>query len=271
MTNPLIVSQNNISSKDKMPVARKAILFTMIIAYSISALLGIIALLSGDVEWRVIATTAIVGTASLVVLCGQTVLHIEKWKYLGIATSLLGLVASGLCLLFVWDLVPYESQLDDDLLKLLMLSSFYAGAGVFSTLLISASHGLTKFPVIASYVTIGLNVLASLLVTIIVAAEDSFSSSMEDLARVLAIVIILSSLSLLITLTVSLLQKISQKGKNEISLPTESTSQPHKITQQSIDSLISHAKWKELDVNVFIENLIVRDIQEYNQKNKQQD
>lgn len=271
MTNPLVNTQPDTSSKDKMPVARKTILLTMIVAYSISALLGIIAVLSGDVEWRVIGTTAIVGTASLVVLCGQTVLHIEKWKYLGIATSILGLIASALSLLFVWDLVSYESQLNGDLLNLLILSSFYAGAGVFSTLLISASHGLTKFPVIASYVTIGLNVLASLIVTILVAAEDSFSESMESLARFLAIVIILSSLSLLITLTVSLIQKVNQKNKVEIPLPQESTSQAHKISEDSIDSLVKHAKFRELDVNVFIENLIVRDIQEYNKNNKKQD
>lgn len=210
---------------------RKVTLLSMIAIYSISALFGIIAVFMPEFEWRIIATTALIGTGCLIVLCGLTVTNIPKWKFLTYFVNILGILAVTLTLLFLWEIVKDPVYLADssadyaakvrwyDLtFNILILSWFWAFAGLSSALLVSASHNVGRITQIASNATITL-------ITIVFTLSSSLflfpSNNSDDYTsmKILVVFIILATLGFLITITVSLIQKATKKSVEVNPLP----------------------------------------------------
>ena len=84
---------------------RKLVSATVIVSFSIAALMGVIALASGgafgDTEARVLATTVIVGIESVAVLC-YLALAGHRYAVVGIAGAACSAVATGVALCLTW-------------------------------------------------------------------------------------------------------------------------------------------------------------------------
>ncbi len=92
---------------------RRLVATTVIVSFSLAALMGIVALLRGgdfgEAEGRVLLTTVIVGVESVAVLCYLAVAR-HKLALVGVAGGLVSLVAFGSALVLTWG----ELDLDDE-------------------------------------------------------------------------------------------------------------------------------------------------------------
>jgi uncharacterized membrane protein len=270
MSNQLHAPPQHVSSERKTPRNRKAILMTTIAIYAIAALLGIISLIASDIDWRIIVATTLIATAAVIILCSQTVFNTDKRKSFRLVTIILAAIAALIAILFIWDLFSSGSYdtVEDSVnsvfsatsINILALAGFFAGTAVLSALLTSASYGLTKRNAIVAYISIGLNILLSLIITILVVDGGDEEREGEELARFLAIVIIVSSLSLLATLALSL----TKRNKIDTADHHNSTSENNRISSESLNSLTYRATSKNTDVDSLVKNLLIRDAQNNN-------
>ena len=259
---------NVLSTKDKMsntvapPVTtisrvRKTTLLTMIAVYSISALFGIIAVFLPDFDWRIIGTTALVGTGCLIVLCGLTVASIPRWKFLTYFVGALGVIAVISTLLVLWGVVRYPIMSDwsysplgirpDILFELVLnaifLSWFWTFAGLSSALLISASYTAGQATKMFSYITIALTTLVFGIASSFIFFPGNYDN--YGLIQFEVVCIILTTLGFLVTITVALIQKAAKKI-NTVSTPPVVVNTPPVVTYYS-DSPLVQASPEQID------------------------
>lgn len=91
---------------------RKALLYTSIGALSISALLGIIMVLSGDVDWRIIATTFYAAIASIFATSSLTRFETSSAPMRAMASAIMMFNVAWLilALIVVWDVLGISSS-----------------------------------------------------------------------------------------------------------------------------------------------------------------
>ena len=116
--------------------ARRATVIATIVAFGLSALIGIYALLSGDMNetvGKVLGTTAIVGLASVSILCHLAIVGraIRVVGFVGIAASLVAFVTAMVMLWTSWgDNWDAQAQWGKALLLSALLAGFLAQANL---------------------------------------------------------------------------------------------------------------------------------------------
>lgn len=116
--------------------ARRATVIATIVAFGLSALIGIYALLSGDMNetvGKVLGTTAIVGLASVSILCHLAIVGraIRVVGFVGIAASMVAFVTAMVMLWTTWgDNWDAQAQWGKALLLSALLAGFLAQANL---------------------------------------------------------------------------------------------------------------------------------------------
>lgn len=264
--------------KTNLSIARKITLFAMIGAYSISAIAGIIAILSGNMDWRIIGTTALVGTLSLIVLASLTVVNIPGWKILGFGAIGFGALSTILTLTLMWGLVKddysggysmhpsysfYNFTLDT-----ITCTWMYALTLMFASLIVALAKSAGKKSQIIAYITTGVNLLVAVLYTLLYFLTKSGanisqgSHTYDTLGKLTIVLAILGSLGVLVTLTVALIEKATVK--KPIMRPTEYGYQlqpvaPGELKPETLQALTSYAQWRGMDVNSYVNKLLSDD------------
>lgn len=175
---------------------RTAVLATTITTFSLAALLGVVALLSGDfgdTEARILGTTVLVGCASIAVLC---FLAVGGTEYAGVGllggVVTVGTVVIGLVLIWA------DVSSDGDLVRAFLIGIILAGTLAQACLLLAlAAHGTTTTVRVLLLLTL---CAAALLAVLLIAGvfEDN-----GDLARVIGIVAILDVLGTVVVAALS--------------------------------------------------------------------
>lgn len=274
--------------KTNLSIARKITLFTMIGAYSISALAGIIAILAGNMDWRIIGTTALIGTLSLIVLASLTVIHIPGWKLLGYGAISFGAISTFLTLGLIWGLIKYEATgvypsirpytFFDFTVDTLMCTWLYSGTLMFASLIVALAQSAGKTSQIIACITTGINILVAFLYTYIYFGfknRDGFSSNSstqyETLTKLTVVLAILGSLGVLVTLTVALIEKAN--NKKTVTPTTDYGFQVKpvetgELKPETVQALTAYAQWRGMDVNAYVNKLLTDD---YNTNNPAND
>jgi len=292
-----------VAKKTGVSLGRKIVLIVMIATYSISAIIGIVTILSftngsssvwadSETEWRTIATTALIGTSSLIILCALAVANIKTWRILGWVTGATGFASALLTLFFVWGVISYDRTIDsyssyssssdnirwltmdayENLIKLDGVLWVWSFILVFTCLLIAATHGLSKIATAFAYISSGLGMLNGVIITylVFIGTEDSFN--LESLIKTVAVTSILAVLGTLITLTLALVQRTTAKKQKPVqsatsvvgvqvpaSDNTQASYQSSTITEHSLSLLQERSKERGLDINDYVERLLIKD------------
>jgi len=183
--------------------ARRVIVITIIVSFSIAALAGIVVLLggSGDILGRVVGTTAAVGAASIVALCGSTLFG-KRGFPLGVATLVLALIALGFTLAVVWSWVSW-SWAGDTFWDLWTTASVLAGAGAILSLLFPLMLRVRPVVYIVARVTGAFVMLAAVGLLMPVWVGDDFG---EAYWRTVAVVGIIAVLGVVVSPVLGMLQ-----------------------------------------------------------------
>ena len=109
---------------------KRIFLYLMICSIALSALMGIWAILSGDVEYRVLGTTlTIVGTSILGLACGAFLENSRSQKFPLIIVPVVGIILSIVsALLTIWLIWAETTWADTVFFKTLAVSSIFAVA-----------------------------------------------------------------------------------------------------------------------------------------------
>ncbi|KQX06741.1 hypothetical protein ASC59_02590 [Leifsonia sp. Root1293] len=172
---------------------RRIAVIIIVVSFSITALVGIVSLLVGnlgDLQWRILGTTSIVGTFSVLALCH---LAVVAGAYRWIAAA--GLAVSGVALLIGLGMI----WAPDDWMFRSTLG--WQSLGITAVLAVSTAHanlllilGRRRRPVvrIGLWVTIGLIALLATLLVLEIATEWGISS--DGFTRLIGTVAILDVL-----------------------------------------------------------------------------
>lgn len=167
---------------------KKIFLYLMICSIALSALMGIWAILSGDVEFRVLGTTlTIVGTSILGLACGAFLENPRSKKFPLVAVPVVGIILSVLAaLLTIWLIWAETLWFDNSLFKILAVSSIFAFAlSHLSLLSIAQLSRRFRWSILTAYVVI--LALASIISFIIVFEPSSDGGLVMRLIGILAV------------------------------------------------------------------------------------
>ncbi len=237
---------------------RRLVIVVVIGSFSLAALLGILALLSGefgDDQARVLLTTVIVGVESTVVLC-LLALAGHPWvpvSWFGAAASV---VATGAALALTWGDNAWDDGRWEDLLRLFGTSAILAGTSAQLALLIALVLRPGREPG-GLAALLGLTGLAGALVAILAIGPIVSASEPDDgywqLLGVLAILDVLGSVVLValgafgrvrerietpasavseVRLSAAQQQRIEQWAREHRTTPTD-------VVQRALDSYLS--------------------------------
>lgn len=173
---------------------KKAFLVTMIIALSISALIGILVFLFGDfgeTEFRLLMTTLTIGGYSLTGLC-CSVLY-EKRRFTPLALS--GMVISVIGFLFTV-LVLWETIDPDDSWKTLMTLIILAASTAHSCLLLLIKYEKSLVNGALSATIIFISIVALMLIVLV---QNELNYVSEFYFRLLGVFAILDVLGTIVT------------------------------------------------------------------------
>ncbi|MCU4295622.1 hypothetical protein D3I60_00740 [Brevibacterium permense] len=194
-------------------ILRRTIAITIVVAFSLAAIGGIIVLL-GDIEseatFKVIGTTALTGAVSVAAFCGATLIG-RRTQWFGIATIGMSAVTMALSLWFIWG-DPFADPEDYELGEVLFqaLSSLVLVTAVASIsaliLLLAPRSWLVR---IGLPITLGLLTLGTSLVLVTIWVESAWE--LEWLTRLNGIVWILAALGVVIVPLTSLLLRAGTK------------------------------------------------------------
>jgi TM2 domain-containing membrane protein YozV len=184
-------------------IFKKSLLWTMIGAFIISAIIGIITFLIGDFgefEAKILGTTFAIGIFSLMGLCSATILERKIFPSVGIA----GIVTSAMSLIYTLILIWSEFEVLEDTWKLgisLFIIAFTL-AHVSLLLLIKPKEKGTKITLISTVSVI--IILALLLISIVV-------FEIHDLDGIWRVIGVLGILDVLGTIVTPILNKVLSK------------------------------------------------------------
>ncbi|TFV98902.1 hypothetical protein [Orlajensenia leifsoniae] len=218
---------------------RRIAVIVIVASFSITALVGIISLLVGslgDVQWRILGTTSLVGTFSVLALCH---LAIVAGAYRWIAAA--GLLVSALALLIGLGMIWAP---DDWMFR----STFgWQSFGITAVLAVSAAHanlllilGRRRRPLvrIGLWVTIGLIALLAALLVLEIATEWGISS--DGFTRLIGTVAILDVLGTVVVpvLAIFLRDDADEAAAPEAADSTEGAVVPvSSVTAARLDAL----------------------------------
>lgn len=174
-----------------MDTLRKTVSRVVIAAFSVAALLGIVALLTGEfgeTQGKVLMTTVVVGLESLAILCYLTPTR-SPWTLLGVVGFLVSLVTFSLALLLVWG--PTDESPADWLLKTLTISLTVAARIAQLCLLIGLTGGRSRS---RTYLLAATCVAAAVVAAMIVWAILENQDDVEWFWRIFGVVAILDAL-----------------------------------------------------------------------------
>lgn len=194
----------------RLSIVKRVALFAMIGTYALSAGGAIVAIFWGDADWRIIGTTSLLGTFSLVVLGSLTVASMRYGRFLGFAAITAALVATLSTLGLIWGVDPGSQFLTHTA----SCAWVYASCLMFSSLAVAASDRAGRAPRILAVTATALNVLAGTLFTIVyvLVLGNGFSSDLPDgLWKSTLAVFVVSALAVVVCLTVALIQTATKK------------------------------------------------------------
>jgi hypothetical protein len=168
---------------------KKVFLYLMICSIALSALMGIWAILSGDVEYRVLGTTlTIVGTSILGLACGAFLENPRSRKIPLIIVPVFGIILSVLsALITVWMIWTETSWTAEVIWKTLLVSSIFAfSLAHLSLLSIAQLSRRFRWAMVTAYVVI--LALASIISFILIFEPPSEGTIVLRLIGVLAVI-----------------------------------------------------------------------------------
>jgi hypothetical protein len=155
---------------------KKIFLYLMICSIALSALMGIWAILSGDVEFRVLGTTlTIVGTSILGLACGAFLENPRSQKFPLRFVPIVGIILSVIAaLLTIWLIWAATMGLDTAFYKILAVSAIFAfSLSHLSLLSIAQLSRRFRWSLITAYVVIfALSSIISFIVVFEPPSED---------------------------------------------------------------------------------------------------
>ena len=168
---------------------KRIFLYLMICSIALSALMGIWAILSGDVEYRVLGTTlTIVGTSILGLACGAFLENSRSQKFPLIIVPVVGIILSIVsALLTIWLIWAETTWADNAFFKTLAVSSIFAVAlSHLSLLSIAQLSRRFRWSIATAYVVI--LALASIISFIIVFEPSSDGELVWRFIGILAVI-----------------------------------------------------------------------------------
>lgn len=145
---------------------------------------------------------------------------------------------------------------------------------MFASLIVALAQSAGKASQIISYITTGINILVAVLYTYLYFSlknRDGFGSAgsaqYETMMKVTVVLAILGSLGVLVTLTVALIEKATNK-KTVVQTsdygfqvkPVETG----ELKPETVQALTSYAQWRGMNVNAYVNKLLTDD---YNTNN----
>lgn len=177
----------------------------MICSIALSALMGIWAILSGDVEYRVLGTTlTVVGTSILGLACGAFLENPRSRKGALIVVPVLGIILSVLsALITVWMIWTETSWRSEVIWKTLLISSIFAfSLAHLSLLSIAQLSRRFRWAIVTAYVVI--LALSSIISYILI-----FEPRSED-TIVLRVIGVLGVIDAAITVMIPIFHRLSR-------------------------------------------------------------
>jgi len=205
-------TSQDIPPKKRSSKIRRILLLTMIVTLSISALIGIFVIISGnggELEGKILLTTASIGGFSLVSLCFPGLFERRKLKvvaYAGLASCAVGLFFA---FVVIWiDNMSYTMFEDSGkFLGTFVLSSIFLAQASLLLLLKPKSKSVW-YSLIA---TVSLIAIVFTMIQLIIWAED-----LVDFEEYFKILAVLSILEVLGTILTPILNKFSSISKTQI-------------------------------------------------------
>jgi uncharacterized small protein (DUF1192 family) len=196
--------------------AKKIFLYLMICSIALSAIMGIWAILSGDVEYRILGTTlTIVGTSILGLACGAFLENPRSQKFPLVLVPALGIILSVFsALITVWMIWTETSWTAEVIWKTLLVSSLFAfSLAHLSLLSIAQLSRRFRWSLVTAYVVI--LALASIISYILI-----FSPPGED-TLVLRIIGVLAVIDASVTVMIPIFHRLSRTEFVDIPSITE--------------------------------------------------
>jgi hypothetical protein len=171
---------------------RKAFLWTMIISLSLCALIGIITILTGnwgDIELRILASTAVIGGYSLTGLCSAVLFERQRFIPLASIGMFVSVIAALISLIMIWG-ANYDLWRATSILMVLAI----AFAHINLLLLIKNSHTAVLTAQIATILFIS---IVAIMVIILLLNELNYYEEIQF--RILGVFAILDVLGTIVT------------------------------------------------------------------------
>ena len=173
---------------------KKVFLITMIISFSISALIGIIIFLLGnfgEIEARILFTTLTIGGFSLTALCSSTLY--EKHRYVPFSATgmIVAVVGFFITTLAIWEILDLE-----DIWKVIIISIILSASIAHSSLLLLIKSRKTIVNVLLMLTLLFISIVALMLIILVL---SEFDMDFEFYYRLLGVFAILDVLGTIVT------------------------------------------------------------------------
>lgn len=178
-----------------MPTSKRVLMWVIIASFSIAAAFGILMLMgvgSGETAFRVMASTAVVGAASLGVLCGTLVLE-KRIAWLGWIAMASSAVAGALALWQIWGDRNFDWSF-----KVTMSVAVCALACALSCLLLQFYRSQEQALIVSLWCSIAAIGVTTLLLLLAIWRDPE-----EWVARMNGIFAILAALGIIVTLVLA--------------------------------------------------------------------
>lgn len=202
MTNP------GATTTPPVQAVRRIAIIVIIVSLSISALIGIVTLLTGgefgETQGKIMLSTLVIGVFGVLTLCDLAVAGRRyQWSgYLGIVASGVALVIS---LILIWSSTPFDSP--EALWKTLGLALIAAISFAHANLLLLLADRRRTAVKVGLWVTIGLIAALAILVALLILTDGDIGS--DAYARLIGTVAILDVLG---TIVVPVIGAILREG-----------------------------------------------------------
>lgn len=164
----------------RVGAARKGAIYGIIVSFSLAAIVGIIALLSGDfgeIQGKVILTTLLMGATSITALCHLAIADraMRLVGFVGLAASSLALVTG---LVMIWR--SWNDSSFDDWLKVFVVSSILAVSFAHANLLLLLAGRRRRVIRIGLMVTLVMIAAVAIMIILPVVSEGEIPGSQNE-------------------------------------------------------------------------------------------
>ncbi|WP_141879971.1 hypothetical protein [Homoserinimonas aerilata] len=190
---------------------RRIAIIVVVVSLSVTALIGIITLLTGgdfgETQGRIMLTTLVIGVFGVLALCDLAIAG-RRYEWAGYVGILASAAALAICLLLIWD--DNSSQYPDALWKTLWLATIAATSLAQANLLLLLADRRRTAVRVGLWATLGLIALLAVLIALLVLTDGEIGS--DGYARFLGTVAILDVLG---TIVVPVIGAILRDGGQE--------------------------------------------------------